>query len=191
LTAEGSFSDGLMITALPAAMASGTNHIGTIAGKLKGEITPTTPSGWNIEKASTLVETFSEWPPLSRWGIPQANSTTSRPRVTSPTASAITLPCSAVMISAIRCLFLFSSSRKANMTRVRRVREVAPHSLAALAARATTSSTRSLEARSTMPVTCPVAGLKTGDVRSETPVQYSWPIRWVIRVGCAAVSAAL
>nr|WP_300149725.1 hypothetical protein [Propionicimonas sp.] len=49
MTADGSFSDGLMITALPAAIAIGTNHIGTIAGKLNGEITPTTPRGCSSE----------------------------------------------------------------------------------------------------------------------------------------------
>src|SRR6478735_643094 len=43
--AEGSFSLGLRITELPAAIAIGKNHIGTIAGKLNGEMTPTTPSG--------------------------------------------------------------------------------------------------------------------------------------------------
>ena len=34
---------------LPQAIAIGTNHIGTIAGKLNGEMTATTPSGWRIE----------------------------------------------------------------------------------------------------------------------------------------------
>ncbi len=43
--AEGSFSDGLRMTALPAAIAIGTNHSGTITGKLNGEMMPTTPSG--------------------------------------------------------------------------------------------------------------------------------------------------
>ncbi|CAB4573077.1 unannotated protein [freshwater metagenome] len=47
--ADGSFSLGLMTTALPLAIASGKNHIGTIAGKLKGEMIPTTPSGCLIE----------------------------------------------------------------------------------------------------------------------------------------------
>ena len=59
MDAEGSFSLGLSTTALPAAMATGKNHIGTIAGKLNGEITPTTPSGWRSEETSTLVEAFS------------------------------------------------------------------------------------------------------------------------------------
>ena len=58
----------------------GKNHIGTIAGKLNGVMMPTTPSGWRMECTSTPVETLSEWPPLSRCGMPQANSTTSRPR---------------------------------------------------------------------------------------------------------------
>ena len=49
LTADGSFSLGLMTTALPHAIATGTNHSGTIAGKLNGLMTATTPSGWRIE----------------------------------------------------------------------------------------------------------------------------------------------
>ena len=47
--ADGSFSLGFTMTVLPAAIAMGKNHIGTIAGKLNGEMTPTTPSGWRIE----------------------------------------------------------------------------------------------------------------------------------------------
>src|SRR3954447_12213804 len=44
--ADGSFSLGLRTTVFPAAIAIGKNHIGTIAGKLNGVISPTTPSGW-------------------------------------------------------------------------------------------------------------------------------------------------
>jgi hypothetical protein len=44
--ADGSFSLGLRITALPAARAMEKNHIGTMAGKLNGLMMPTTPSGW-------------------------------------------------------------------------------------------------------------------------------------------------
>ena len=98
--ADGSFSLGLSTTALPQAIATGTNHSGTMAGKLNGEITATTPSGWRSECTSTPVETPSLKPPLSRCGAPQANSTTSSPRCTSPSASSSTLPCSAVMASA-------------------------------------------------------------------------------------------
>src|SRR5699024_652777 len=47
--AEGSFSEGFKITAFPAATAKGKDHIGTIAGKLKGLMMPTTPSGCLME----------------------------------------------------------------------------------------------------------------------------------------------
>ena len=43
--AEGSRSEGLRITALPAAIAVVTIHSGTMAGKLKGVMHATTPSG--------------------------------------------------------------------------------------------------------------------------------------------------
>src|SRR6476646_2007144 len=56
LAVLGSFSDGLSTTVLPAAMAIGKNHIGTMAGKLNGEMMPTTPSGCRMEETSTLVE---------------------------------------------------------------------------------------------------------------------------------------
>jgi hypothetical protein len=48
LAADGSFSDGLRINVLPVAIAVANIHIGTIAGKLKGVIPATTPSGWRI-----------------------------------------------------------------------------------------------------------------------------------------------
>ena len=44
--ADGSFSLGLRMKALPHASASGYIHIGTIAGKLNGVMPATTPSGW-------------------------------------------------------------------------------------------------------------------------------------------------
>src|SRR5882757_4038075 len=43
--AEGSFSLGFRTTVLPVAIAIGKNQSGTIAGKLNGVITPTTPRG--------------------------------------------------------------------------------------------------------------------------------------------------
>src|SRR5699024_11443533 len=48
--ADGSFSEGFKITALPAAIAIGKNHIGTMAGKLNGLMMPTTPSGCRSEE---------------------------------------------------------------------------------------------------------------------------------------------
>src|SRR4051795_10218928 len=44
--ALGSFSLGFSTTVLPQAIATGKNHIGTIAGKLNGEMTAATPTGW-------------------------------------------------------------------------------------------------------------------------------------------------
>ena len=57
--AVGTFSLGFSTTVLPAAMAIGKNHIGTMAGKLNGLMIPTTPSGWRTECTSTPVEAFS------------------------------------------------------------------------------------------------------------------------------------
>ena len=57
--ADGSFSLGLSITVLPAAIAIGKNQHGTIAGKLNGLMIATTPSGWRIEYTSTRVDTPS------------------------------------------------------------------------------------------------------------------------------------
>ncbi|SKY24496.1 Uncharacterised protein [Mycobacteroides abscessus subsp. abscessus] len=59
IDALGSFSDGLTTTVLPAAMAMGKNHMGTMAGKLNGLMMATGPSGWCTEWMSTLVEAFS------------------------------------------------------------------------------------------------------------------------------------
>ena len=84
---DGSFSDGFKMKVFPQAIAIGNIHIGTIAGKLKGVIPATTPKGCLIDQLSTLVPTFSENSPLSKWGIPHANSTTSKPRVKDPLAS--------------------------------------------------------------------------------------------------------
>ena len=122
-------------------MAIGKNHIGTMAGKLNGEMIPTTPSGCRTECTSTLVEAFSVNAPFTRCGIPQANSTTSWPRETSPNASERTLPCSEVMIAASSPLRAFSSSRNANRTWVRLASEVSRQPGNAAAAAETTAST--------------------------------------------------
>ena len=71
----------------PVAIATGKNQHGTMAGKLNGLITATTPSGWRTENTSTFDDTASENSPFRTCEIPHANSTTSRPRATSPRAS--------------------------------------------------------------------------------------------------------
>jgi hypothetical protein len=157
--ALGSFSDGLSTKALPQASAIGNIHIGTMAGKLNGVIPATTPSGCRIEYASTPVETFSENPPLSRCGIPQANSTTSSPRDTSPAASEATLPCSELISAARSALCCLISSRNANSTSARLVSDASRQAGQACDAAATAAPTSAAVAKSTVPVTWPVAGL--------------------------------
>ncbi|MNH08874.1 hypothetical protein D3C79_683120 [compost metagenome] len=85
--AEGTSAGGLRTKVLPQASAIGNIHIGTIAGKLNGVMPATTPSGCISEKLSTPLPTSGEYSPLIKCGMPQANSTTSRPRVSSPSAS--------------------------------------------------------------------------------------------------------
>ncbi len=90
--------------------------------------------------------------------MPQANSTTSSPRATSPSASEVTLPCSELIspASSARCAMI--SSRNAKSTLVRLARETERQPGNALAAAATASPTTVAEAKSTVPVTWPVAG---------------------------------
>ena len=90
--------------------------------------------------------------------MPQANSTTSRPRLTSPRASERTLPCSAVMMAASSSTRAFMSSRKANSTRVRWLSEAWRQPSKAAPATVTASSTSAAEARATWRVCSPVAG---------------------------------
>ena len=71
--------------------------------------------------------------------MPQANSTTSRPRAISPRASECTLPCSRVMISASSSLRESSSSRNRNITLARVVIEARPQVAAAAFAAAITA----------------------------------------------------
>src|SRR6478736_1120944 len=126
--------------------------------------------------------TTSVLPPLSRCWIPQANSTTSWPRETSPRASESTLPCSAVMIAASSSLRALSNSRKANSTWVRLVSEVSRQAGNAAAAASITTRASSTLASATSPVTAPVAGLVTGAVAPEAPAKTSLSTQWLMVV---------
>jgi hypothetical protein len=120
---------------------------------------PTTPTGWRIEYTSIPVDACSLYSPFSSCGIPQANSTTSRPRATSPIASDNTFPCSAVRIRAMSSRCWSNSDRIRNMMSARFERDVARHAGNAALAVATASPTSSTDAKSTAPVCRPVAGL--------------------------------
>ena len=89
-------SEGLRMYVFPAPMATGIVHRGIIQGKLNGVIAATTPSGNLYETLSMPRATSRTLSPIRRVGIPQANSTTSMPRLTSPPASLASLPFSKV-----------------------------------------------------------------------------------------------
>ena len=101
--------------------------------------------------------------------MPQANSTMSMPRVTSPWASLNTLPCSEVIIAARVSRCSFSRPRKALSTRARRSGGVSAHPGTAALAEATAAATSSTEASATWRETAPVAGLNTGWRRPLVP----------------------
>ena len=95
---------------LPQAIAIGNIHIGTIDGKLKGVMPATTPSGGNSDQESISGPTSRLCSPLRNSGAPQAYSTTSMPRCSSPWASSQTLPCSSTMAATMRSACLSSSA---------------------------------------------------------------------------------
>src|SRR5690348_631942 len=106
--------------------------------------------------------------------MPQANSTTSRPRETSPRASESTLPCSAVISAASSSLRSLTSSRKRKTIWVRLVTEVFAQAGAASFAAAITCAASAASAKATVAVTAPVAGLVTSPWLPQEPA-YSCP----------------
>src|SRR3546814_5614925 len=66
MVALGSFSEGLRTKVLPQAMATGSIHSGTMAGKLNGVMPTQTPSGCISELESMSRPTLEENSPLSR-----------------------------------------------------------------------------------------------------------------------------
>ena len=78
-----------------------------------------TPKGWRNDQLSMPRPTDSVNSPFRRCGMPQANSTTSRPRWIEPLASEITLPCSEESSFASSSMFFSISSLNLNMTRAR------------------------------------------------------------------------
>ena len=157
----GSRSDGFRMNALPQASATGNIHIGTIAGKLNGVMPAHTPTGWRSEKLSTPVPTLSLKSPLSRCGMPVANSTTSMPRVIEPSASLIVLPCSCDTSRARSVLCASIRSRKRIRMRARRNAGAARQAGNAAVAAAAAASTSAASLNGTCRSTSPVAGLVT------------------------------
>ena len=156
---EGSRSDGLRTKVLPQASATGNIHIGTIAGKLNGVMPAHTPSGWRTDQLSMPRPTCSVNSPFRRCGMPQANSTTSAPRVTSPAASDRTLPCSSLINRARAPASRSRSSRNLKRMRARVSGGVPAQAGNAAAAARTARSTSPGPAKATRRVRSPVAGL--------------------------------
>ncbi len=164
----GSRSEGLRMKQFPAAMATGIIHSGTITGKLNGVMPATTPNGWNSLQASMFGPTFLLCSPLSSSAIPQAYSTFSMPRCSSPAASWEIFPCSSPMSLQIASAFCSSSSLKRNMMRARLMGGVSRQAGKAASAVAMACSSVWLDAKATWRATWPVAGLKTSWVRLDS-----------------------
>ena len=120
--------------------------------------------------------------------MPQQNSITSSPRVTSPIASDSTLPCSAVRYLAISSRRSCTSSRIANRISARFAIESARHAGNAAFAAWTARSTSSTVAKSTAPDCWPVAGLNTGPLRPDVPAYGAPEIQWLIGLTAAGAS---
>ena len=92
---DGSFSDGLSTKVLPQAMAIGYIHIGTMAGKLNGVISPPHPTADSYGGVDTGRDLLAE-SPLKEAGDVAGELDDFEPRCTSPSASSMVFPCSAV-----------------------------------------------------------------------------------------------
>jgi hypothetical protein len=95
------------------------------------------------------------------------------PRVTSPTASVKTLPCSLVIMAANSSRCSLSRAKKRCITRARVMGGVSDQAGKAACAAATVRFTSSLLASATWRVTCPVAGLVMGAMRLPVGVMTS------------------
>src|SRR5499426_1702766 len=175
--AEGTFSEGLRMNALPQAIATGNIQSGTITGKLKGVIPAHTPTGWRTVWQSTPVPTFSECSPFRRCGTPQANSTTSIPRCTEPIASGSVLPCSSVTIRASAFWFSCRSWRNLCITRARRSAGASRQAGNAAWAAFTAASMSAALQNGTRFVTAPSAGLVTSPKRPLVEATWRPPIQ--------------
>ncbi len=148
---------------------AGTSTAAPCAGKLNGVMPATTPSGWKSLQLSMFGPTLRLYSPLSSSGAPQAYSTFSMPRCSSPTASSRVLPCSSLISAAILSLLASSSCLKRNMTWARLAGGVLRQAGKAALAESMAAWMVPRSASSTWRTGSPMDGLKTGAVR--------WPLR--------------
>eukprot|EP00698_Gefionella_okellyi_P013677 TRINITY_DN3763_c0_g1_i1.p1 TRINITY_DN3763_c0_g1~~TRINITY_DN3763_c0_g1_i1.p1 ORF type:complete len:705 (-),score=165.84 TRINITY_DN3763_c0_g1_i1:76-2190(-) len=158
----GSRSLGLITKVLPQVIAIGNIHRGIMAGKLKGVIPAQTPNGWRYEYRSMSLDTLPTVSPIINDGMLNVCSTTSRPRKTSPCASAKVLPCSVVIDSANASMLSRISCAYFIMTRARLETLVFDHLSKAFAAAVTASCiSASVHCGTSVNSSC-VAGLCNG-----------------------------
>src|SRR5215204_6397242 len=128
-----------------------------------------------------------------RVGIPQANSTTSMPRLTSPAASAASLPFSSVTrsLSSSKCSSSSALNPKSNLTRS--TTGVAAQDSNATWALFTARSTSSFVERGVRARLSPVAGSYTGSVSRPSRSSHSPPIKFLtsrrFSLGCIPSSS--
>ena len=116
--------------------------------------------------------------------MPQQNSTTSRPRWTSPSASSWVLPCSAEIARATSSARSISSALKRNMTCARLAGGVFAHAGSAAFAAATAAPTSSAVDSPSVSIFSPVAGSNTGCERSPDASRRSPATRfWIMPCG--------
>ena len=115
------------------------------------------------------VPTLSLKSPFIKCGMPQLNSTTSMPRVTSPRASEIVLPCSREIALAKSLACKSKSALNLNIMRARLRAGVALQAGKAVWAASIALSVSSTVALLKYALTLPVAGLKTSLSRALVP----------------------
>eukprot|EP00760_Papus_ankaliazontas_P005651 PhM_4_TR12695/c0_g1_i1/m.105198 len=184
MTVCGTFSEGFSTIVLPHASAMGNIHSGIMAGKLKGQMPAVTPRGCLNEYRSMWWDTLSSVSPCISEPMPQACSTTSSPRKTSPLASVSVLPCSCVSTAARRSMFERTRSWYLSITRARLDTLTSDHDFAASALLATAASSSSGVDWGTRESSSPVAGLTTSK-SSEALDCTSWPLMYIGTVGTA------
>ena len=158
--ADGSFSDGLITTLLPQATAIGTNHIGTMAGKLNGEMT-----AHDAERLADRVHVDLRRHALAEPALEQVRDAAGEldhleaaGHLAERVGQHLAVLGGDQRGDLAPCRW-FTSSRNANSTCVRLASDVCAQSGDAAWRVPTTSSTVAAEARSSSPVTSPVAGL--------------------------------
>src|SRR5881396_316242 len=159
--------DGLCTNVFPHTMASGIIHSGTMLGKLKGVMPATTPTGNRTSSSSMPSAIWSRLVPIISEGAPQASSTTSMARRTSPLASGSVLPFSWVTSRESSSNRSSSRALNRNITWARSGTGVSAQAGKASAAARTARSISSGVEYGSSAMVSPVAGSKIGSTSSD------------------------